>query len=61
MSRKCFIPSTDWAREPWRSNRTPLIAASKVTKGALDEKAHRKLIDDAIAELDFSALEGRNN
>jgi F-type H+-transporting ATPase subunit b len=38
-----------------------LIATAKVTRGALDESAHRKLIDDAISELDFSALEGRNN
>ena len=38
-----------------------LIAATKVTKASLDDSAHRKLIDDAIAELDFSALEGRRN
>jgi len=38
-----------------------LIAATKVTQGALDETAHRKLIDNAIAELDFSALEGSPN
>jgi F-type H+-transporting ATPase subunit b len=34
-----------------------LIAAAKVTAGALDPKSHRKLIDDAIKDLDFSALE----
>jgi F-type H+-transporting ATPase subunit b len=34
-----------------------LVAAEKVTAGALDGKAHRKLIDDAIKELDFSKLE----
>jgi F-type H+-transporting ATPase subunit b len=34
-----------------------LVAAEKVTAGALDEKAHRKLIDDAIKEIDFSRLE----
>jgi F-type H+-transporting ATPase subunit b len=34
-----------------------LVAAAKVTAGALDEKAHRKLIDDAIKEIDFSRLE----
>ena len=34
-----------------------LIATEKVTAGALDANAHRKLIDDAIRELDFSALE----
>ena len=38
-----------------------IIAAGKVTRGALDPKAHRKLIDDAISELDFSALEGSQN
>jgi len=38
-----------------------LIATAKVTRGALDESAHRKLIDDAVNELDFSALEGRQN
>jgi F-type H+-transporting ATPase subunit b len=34
-----------------------LVAAEKVTAGALDEKSHRKLIDDAIKEIDFSKLE----
>ena len=34
-----------------------LVAAEKVTAGALDEKSHRKLIDDAINEIDFSRLE----
>jgi F-type H+-transporting ATPase subunit b len=34
-----------------------LIAAEKVTAGALDERGHRKLIEDAVRELDFSALE----
>jgi F-type H+-transporting ATPase subunit b len=34
-----------------------LLAAEKVTAGALDEKSHRKLIDDAIKEIDFSKLE----
>jgi F-type H+-transporting ATPase subunit b len=34
-----------------------LLAAEKVTAGALDEKSHRKLIDDAIREIDFSKLE----
>jgi F-type H+-transporting ATPase subunit b len=38
-----------------------VIATAKVTRGALDETAHRKLIEDAISDLDFSALEGRNN
>jgi F-type H+-transporting ATPase subunit b len=34
-----------------------LVAAEKVTAGALDASAHRKLIDDAVRELDFSKLE----
>jgi F-type H+-transporting ATPase subunit b len=34
-----------------------LIAATKVTRKALDDDDHRRLIDDAIRELDFSALE----
>jgi F-type H+-transporting ATPase subunit b len=34
-----------------------LIAATKVTRKALDDEDHRRLIDDAIRELDFSALE----
>lgn len=34
-----------------------LVAAQKITAGALDAGAHRKLIDDAIKDLDFSRLE----
>lgn len=34
-----------------------LVAASKVTAKALDREDHRRLIDDAIKELDFSVLE----
>jgi len=34
-----------------------LIAAEKVTRGALDDKDQRRLIDQAIGELDFSVLE----
>ena len=37
-----------------------LIAASKVTGKVLDRDDHRKLIDDAIGDLDFSALEAQN-
>jgi len=33
-----------------------LIAAEKVTRGALDDKDQRRLIDQAIGELDFSVL-----
>jgi F-type H+-transporting ATPase subunit b len=38
-----------------------LVAAERVTAGALDASAHRKLIDDAVRELDFSALEQQRN
>ncbi len=34
-----------------------LVAASKVTRKTLDEADHRRLIEDAIGELDFSVLE----
>ena len=34
-----------------------LVAAERVTAGALDASSHRKLIDDAVRELDFSKLE----
>ena len=37
-----------------------LIAASKVTGKVLDRDDHRKLIDDAIGDLDFSALEAQD-
>jgi F-type H+-transporting ATPase subunit b len=35
-----------------------LEAAQKVTRNALDSDDQRRLIEDAISELDFSALEG---
>ncbi len=34
-----------------------LIAAEKVTRKTLDDADHRRLIEDAISELDFSVLE----
>jgi F-type H+-transporting ATPase subunit b len=34
-----------------------LVAAAKVTGKVLDDADHRRLIDDAIKELDFSAFE----
>src|SRR4051794_23021206 len=34
-----------------------LIATAKVTGKVLDDEDHRRLIDDAIKDLDFSALE----
>ena len=33
-----------------------LIAAEKITRGALDDKDQRRLIDEAIGDLDFSVL-----
>jgi F-type H+-transporting ATPase subunit b len=38
-----------------------LIAATKVTGKALTDDDHRRLIDEAIAELDFSVLERSRN
>ena len=38
-----------------------LVAAEKVTAGALDGQSHRRLIDEAVRDLDFSALEERRN
>jgi F-type H+-transporting ATPase subunit b len=34
-----------------------LLATAKVTGKALDERDHRRLIDEAVSELDFSVLE----
>jgi F-type H+-transporting ATPase subunit b len=34
-----------------------LVATTKVTGKVLDEQDHRRLIEDAVRELDFSALE----
>ena len=38
-----------------------VIATQKVTGKVLDASDHRRLIDEAIGELDFSALEGARN
>ena len=38
-----------------------LIAAEKVTRKSLDDADHRRLIEEAVGELDFSALEGSQN
>ena len=34
-----------------------LLAAEKITRGALTDKDQKKLIDEALAEIDFSQLE----
>jgi len=38
-----------------------LLAATKVTRKALDDKDHRRLIEEAVGELDFSVLEGKDS
>ena len=38
-----------------------LIAATKVTGKALTDADHKRLIEESIRELDFSALEGSSN
>jgi F-type H+-transporting ATPase subunit b len=38
-----------------------LIAATKVTGKSLDDADHRRLIDEAVGELDFSVLESSRN
>ena len=38
-----------------------VIATQKVTGKVLDEQDHKRLIEDAIRELDFSVLEGSRN
>ena len=38
-----------------------LEATAKVTGKVLTEGDHKRLIEDAIKELDFSALEGSTN
>ena len=34
-----------------------LIAAEKVTRRSLDDEDHKRLIEEAVGELDFSVLE----
>jgi len=38
--------------------RLSVIAAEKITRKSLDEDDHQRLIDEALAEIDFSQLEG---
>jgi F-type H+-transporting ATPase subunit b len=38
-----------------------ILATRKVTGKVLDEKDHKRLIEEAIGELDFSVLEGARN
>jgi F-type H+-transporting ATPase subunit b len=61
-TRKQIEAETARALEQIRSEvaELTLVAAAKVTGKVLDRDDHRKLIDDAIGELDFSALEAQN-
>ena len=38
-----------------------VIATQKVTGKVLDSADHKRLIEEAVRELDFSVLEGSNN
>jgi F-type H+-transporting ATPase subunit b len=58
-TRKQVAAETERALEQIRAEIADLalVAAERVTRQALGKPEQRKLIDDAIAELDFSALE----
>jgi F-type H+-transporting ATPase subunit b len=62
-TRKQVEAETRRALEQLRAEVAELtvIATSRVTGKVLDERDHRRLIDEAIGELDFSVLEGRDN
>jgi F-type H+-transporting ATPase subunit b len=62
-TRKQVEAETRRALEQLRAEVAELtvIATSRVTGKVLDEADHRRLIDEAIGELDFSVLEGREN
>ena len=38
-----------------------LLVAEKVTRRSLDDADHKRLIEDAVGELDFSVLEGNDS
>jgi F-type H+-transporting ATPase subunit b len=38
-----------------------VLATEKVTRMSLDDDAHKRLIDDALSEVDFTALSGAEN
>jgi F-type H+-transporting ATPase subunit b len=58
-TRRQIEAETQRALEQIRSEvaELTLVAATKVTGKSLDDADHRRLIDEAIRELDFSALE----
>jgi F-type H+-transporting ATPase subunit b len=62
-TRKQVEAETRRALEQLRAEVAELtvIATGRVTGKVLDDADHRRLIDEAIGELDFSALEGRDN
>ena len=62
-TRKQVEAETRRALEQLRTEVAELtvIATARVTGKVLDDKDHRRLIDEAIGELDFSVLEGREN
>ncbi len=37
-----------------------VLATEKVTRKSLDDADHQKLIEDALSEVDFSALAGND-
>jgi F-type H+-transporting ATPase subunit b len=62
-TRKQVEAETRRALEQLRAEVAELtvIATARVTGKVLDDADHRRLIDEAIRELDFSVLEGREN
>jgi F-type H+-transporting ATPase subunit b len=62
-TRKQIEAETRRALEQIRSEVADLslIAAEKVTRKSLDDADHKRLIEEAIGELDFSAFEGSQN
>ncbi len=60
-TRKQIEAETERALEQIRAEIADLalVAAEKVVRGSLDKAEQRRLIDEAIEELDFSALERR--
>jgi F-type H+-transporting ATPase subunit b len=62
-TRKQIEAETTRALEQIRSEvaSLALVAAEKVTRAALDTTSHKRLIEDAVKELDFSALEKSRN
>jgi F-type H+-transporting ATPase subunit b len=61
-TRKQIEAETARALEQIRSEvaELTLVATAKVTGKVLDREDHRKLIEDAISDLDFSALEAQS-